>query len=154
MKYRAPAKDWIMAGGIAGIVGGIVNSIFGWTVKALGLTDRVFLDFSAILLAKKVFPGLLGTIVAILAHLAFCMILGIFFAYVVKIASSRYLLLKGFGFGFALWFFLSGLGTIFNLPKFVDIPPNSALTTLAGALLFGLVAAYTLRVIEQRSGLL
>lgn len=147
-------KDRLVAGAIAGAIAGIIQDIYGSAAKALKLTDRTFDEFSEVVLASRVYPGILGFIVGVLAHIAVATMLGIIFVYIIKITSSRYLFLKGAGFGFIAWFLLSGFGTIYKLPLFEDIPPGPALTTLGGAILYGLVLASMLKILESKTSLL
>lgn len=147
-------KDRFVAGGTAGAIAGLIQDVYGSSMKALGFTDRSFADFSEIILSSRVYTGLLGTIVGIVAHLAVGILLGIIFAYIIQLTSSRYIILKGFGYGLITWFLLSGFGTIYKLPLFSDIPPGPALTTLVGALLYGLTLAFTLKLLDKRTNLL
>jgi len=146
-------KDRLVAGGLAGAIGALVQNAYGQSAKALKLTDRAFIDYAEVLLAHKVFGGVLGFIVGTLAHLAVGVIMGVIFAYIIMLTSSRYLYIKGLGYGFVLWLLLSGFGSIFNLPQFTLIPPNVALATLVGALIYGIVNAFTLGYLEKRIGL-
>lgn len=147
-------KDRLTAGGMAGGLAGLVHDAYGSVMKALGLTDRTFDELSEIVLSSRIYTGALGIIVGILAHLTVSILLGIFFAYIIQISSSRYLILKALAYGLITWFLLSGFGTVFRLPLFKDIPPGPALISLLGALLYGLVLAYTLKFIDKKTGLL
>jgi hypothetical protein len=128
-------NDRISAGALAGIIGAVVQNIYGQIVKGLGITDRAFLDFAKIVLFHKPYGGVLGFIAGTLSHLTFGMITGVLFVCLIKRTSSKYLYFKGMGMGMTIWFFSLGMGTLFDLPLFQDIPPVPALTTFAGALI-------------------
>ena len=147
-------KDRLVAGGLSGIIAGLIEYIFSIFLKALGWTDRYYGQFSDIIFNNRVYTGILGTILSILTHLALTTVLGVIFVYILAWTSSRYYLLKGAGYGFVLWFSLSGLGTIFRMPLFIDIPEKTAFSLLAGALVFGLTLAYSLRLMDRKSALL
>ncbi len=147
-------KDRLVAGGLAGIIAGLIQYAYGLTVKGLGLTDRIFGQFSDVIYTARIYTGVLGFILSVLTHSAVSLVAGVVFAYIIEKTSSRYYMLKGAGYGFILWFFLSGFGTIFRLPLFIDIPQISALTILVGAVIYGLVLAYTLKLIDKKSRLL
>ncbi len=147
-------KDRLVAGGLAGIIGAIVQNIYGFAVKGLRLTDRTFADFAEVIVTFKSFEGIIAFIVGLIAHLIVGLIFGIIFAYVIAATSSRYYLIKGVAYGAVLWFLLLGFGTIFKLPLFKEIPPNAALFTLVGAVLYGLVTAYSLRLLDAKTRLL
>ena len=147
-------KDRLVAGGLAGAIAGLLQYGYGVAALKLGLTDRIFGQFSDIVFGGRVYSGVLGTVISILTHLAVTITLGVIFAYVIQKTSSRYYLLKSAGYGLLLWFFLSGFGTILRLPLFEHIPEQPALVVLGGSLLFGLVLGYTLKLIDGKSKLL
>ncbi len=147
-------KDRLVAGGLAGAIGAFVQSVYGTITKAIGITDRTFYDFAAIIVAFKEYPGVLGFIVGIIAHLIVGVMLGIIFAYIIMLTSNRYLYIKGLVYGAVTWFLLLGFGTIYKMPMFKDIPPTAALSTFVGSLIYGTVTAYTLKLLEKRTNLL
>ncbi len=147
-------KDRLVAGGIAGFIGSLVQNVYGQATKALGITDRAFIDFAETVLVREVYGGVIGLIIGSLAHAAVGILMGVFFSFVIKYTSSRYYLLKGAGFGFVLWFILSGFGTVFDLKNFAHIPASTALSTLGGSLIFGLVTSITLRYLDRNLELL
>ena len=77
--------------------------------------------------------------------------MGVVFVYLIKKTSSTYLYLKGIGLGITIWFFSLGIGTLYRIPLFTDIPPIPALTTFVGALIWGLVTAFSLIMIEKKT---
>ncbi|MDT3700099.1 MAG: hypothetical protein RO469_11805 [Thermincola sp.] len=146
--------DRIMAGAIAGCIGTAAQNIYGQTAKALGITDRAFLDFARIILFHKSYGGVFGFIAGFIAHLTFGMLSGALFAYVIRKSSSTHLYFKGSVMGAAIWFFSLGIGTLYNLPMFVDIPPIPALSIFVGALIWGLVTAFSLKILEKKTNLI
>ncbi len=147
-------KDRLVAGGLAGIIGAALQQAYGLTAKAIGITDRAFIDFAEILVLSRIFTGPLAFIVSSIAHLIVGLFLGAIFVYVIKLTSSNYYLLKGLGYGVVWWMLLMGFGTIFRLPVFSPIPPYAALSTLVGAAIYGLVTAYTLGILDKKTKLL
>ncbi len=147
-------KDRLVAGGLAGIIAGLIQFGYGMIVKSLGLTDRIFGQFSDIVFGGRVYTGPLGFILGILTHLAVTITFGVLFAYIIEKTSSRYYIIKSVGYGFLLWFFLSGFGTVLRLPLFEYIPAQPALVILVGAIIYGLALGYTLKIIDKKSNLL
>lgn len=149
-------KDRLVAGSLAGFVGSLVTVITGVTFKSLGWADRAFFDFSTTLFGKSTYAdkGFFGFLMAVITQVAICIIFGIVFAYIIKATSSRYLYIKGIGYGFVLWMLLSSFGTIYNVPLFSDIPLNVAYTTLFTASVFGFFVAWTLKIIDSKTRLL
>ena len=149
-------KDRLVAGAAAGFVGSIQTVITGTIFKSLGWADRAFFDYSTTLFGKSTYAdeGFLGFLMGVITQVAICVIFGVIFAYIIKATSSRYLYIKGIGYGFVLWMLLSSFGTIYNVPLFSDVPLNVAYTTLFTASLFGFVVAWTLKIIDYKTELL
>ncbi|MCW3489896.1 hypothetical protein [Dethiobacter alkaliphilus] len=147
-------KDRLVAGGVGGAIAGIIQYGYGLLAKSLGLTDRIFGQFSEVVLSSRVYTGTLGIIVGILSHLAVTVMFGVAFAYIIEKTSSRYLLIKATGYALVLWFLLSGFGTIFSLPLFEDIPPQPALVTLIGSFVYSIILAVTLKLFDNKTSLL
>lgn len=149
-------KDRLVAGTVAGLVGSIVTVITGTIFKTIGWADRAFFDYSTTMFGKSAYTdkGFFGFLMAVITQVAVCVIFGIVFAYIIKATSSRYLYIKGIGYGFVLWMLLSSIGTMFDIPLFDNIPLNVAYTTLFTALFFGFIVAWTLKIIDTKTGLL
>ena len=149
-------EDRLIAGGIAGIIGSIVNIVFGVIFKSLGWSDRAFFDNSTMLFGKETYvdKGFFGFLMGVITEVAVCIIYAVIFAYLIKITSSRYLYVKGLGFGFVLWMLLSSLGTMYNIPLFDYVPLDAAYTTLFTALAYGFTIAWVLKEVESKSRLL
>lgn len=143
-----------MAGAIAGCLGAAAQNIYGQTAKALGITDRAFLDFARIVLFHNSYGGVFGFIAGVIAHLTFGMLLGTLFAYVIYKSSNTHLYFKGSAMGAAIWFFSLGVGTLYDLPMFKGIPPIPALSIFVGAIIWGLVTAFSLKILEQKTDLI
>ncbi len=147
-------KDRLVSGAIAGTIGGLIQAMYGFIVEALGFTDRTFTDFAKVLLMYRDYKGALAFIGGLIGHLTIGAMLGILFAYIIMITSNRYYLAKGFGYGAIIWVLFLGLGTIFKLPQFKDIPPSDVISTLVGSLLYGSITAYSLKMLDNRTKLL
>lgn len=147
-------KDRLVAGGLAGIIAGLIQYAYGLITEAIGFSDRSFGQFSEIVLSSRVYTGVLGFVMGLLSHIAVAIMFGVLFAYLIEKSSSRYYLIKGAGYGLVLWFLLSGFGTVAKLPLFEDIPPLPALDILIGSILYGVILGYSLKIIDRKSNLL
>lgn len=114
------------------------------------LTDRGFIDFARAVILYNIKDGTLETILALIAHIIWDLLLGILFAYIINSMSNSYYYLKAFIYGLALWFIIQVLGTLFRLPMFFHIPAWAALLTLIGALIYSFGIAFTLRYLEEK----
>ncbi|WP_214659145.1 DUF1440 domain-containing protein [Candidatus Formimonas warabiya] len=146
-------KDRLIAGGLAGIAGAIIQITYGIITEALGITDRSFDEFAKVLIMFKPYKGLLASVVGAISHICIGLVFGVIFAYLILITSSRFLMIKGIGYGAVLWMLLLGFGTIFELPDFKDIPPQPALSIFFGAIIYGSITALTLKYLESRTKL-
>lgn len=148
------SEDRLIGGAMAGAIGGIFQNIYGTMVKALGLTDRAFVDFAAILATFKVHKGILGYLVASLFHIVFCALLGVIFVYLIKITSSKYYWVKTIGYGLSLWFITLSAGTVSKLPLFKNVPISATITTLIGAIIYAVVLGWVLQYLERKTHLI
>lgn len=147
-------KDRLTASALAGLIGALVQDVYDVIILSLKITDRVYTDFGKIIIMFKPYKGLEALIVGILAHFTICIIFGAAFGYISKLTSPRFYLLKGASFGAVVWFLLQGIGTLYDLPLFKDVPPRPALSMFIGAIIYGLVVAYTFRYFYKKTELL
>lgn len=116
-------EDRLVVGGIAGLIGAAIQNIYSFFIKGLNLADYTYSDFATTVLTGKVFGDPLGLVAGFITYLSVGVILGIVFAYMIALTSSKYLYLKGLLYGFVLWFLLTGFGTIFRLETFLYMDP-------------------------------
>lgn len=142
--------DRVTRGIIAGAIGAVIQDIYSYTLIIFGLLDRAYLDYARAMIMYKDYKGILATLVGFLGHMMADILFAVIFVYIIKNPSSRFYLLKGAVFGGIIWYVLNGLGTLFRLPVFTVIPPGSALAMFIGAEIYGLVIAYTLKLMDTR----
>ncbi len=145
-------KDRLVAGSVAGACGALVQELYAIILKTLGFSDRTYGDMALILVSQNMNEGVL--LIEIIANAAVGLFFGAVLAYILMLTTSRYYLLKGIFYGIVLWLILSGFGSIFDLPKFKGTPPDIALITLIGSIIYGIVTAYTLKLLESKTKLL
>lgn len=146
-------NDRLIGGAIAGGLGAFAQILYGYSTKNIGLTDRAFHEFGKAFIMSIPYNGFLADFTGFISHLGNGVIFGILFAYIIYVSSSRYYLIKGAIYGMALWHIFLGLGTAFKMPMFGSIPPSTALATLVGSIIYGLVTAYVLRILDLRTDL-
>lgn len=144
-------QDRLIAGAIAGSIGSFLQILYGLATKTIGLTDRTFTDFAKIFMMFKNYSGALAFITGFIVQILIGAILGIVFGYLIKITSNRYFFVKGLGLGAVFWLTFGVAGTVFELPLFKNIPPNAALVTLVGSLIYGWTTAYVLKYLETHT---
>jgi hypothetical protein len=144
-------KDRVIAGALAGVIGAVLQDIYGCLIKFFGLTDRGFIDFARAVILYNVTDGGIETLLALIAHIIWDLLLGILFVYIIQGTSSSHYYLKALIYGLSLWFIIQAVGTLFRLPMFFHIPACAALLTLIGALIYSFGIAVTLRFFEKKS---
>ncbi|WP_066633538.1 DUF6789 family protein [Desulfolucanica intricata] len=147
-------KDRFTAGALAGIAGAVIQDLYSFIIESQGIANRSFSDFGRIMVMLKPYGGTLASIVGFISHITVGILFGILFAYIILKTSDKYYLTKGFIYGLALWFLLLGFGTMWRLPMWTNVPPPTSLAILIGSIIYGLVTAYTLKLLERRTKLL
>ena len=147
-------EDRMVVGGIAGLVGAVVQNTYSYLIRGLNLAEYTYSDFATTVITNRVYDDPLGIVAGYLAYSSVGVILGILFAYLIATTSNDYLYIKGLFYGFVLWFLLTGFGTIFGLETFLNMSPLSAVSILVGGLLFGVVTAFIIKAFDNRTELL
>jgi hypothetical protein len=142
--------DRFTTGLISGALASIVQIIYGLITKAIGLTDRTFTDFARIYIMYKDYHGVIPFLIGVFTQIILCALIGIVFAFLIEKTSSKYLYIKGLGAGSTFWLLFGMSGTMYRLPLFFELPPKPALVTFIGALIYGLLLAYFLNLIEKK----
>lgn len=142
-------KDRFVNGLLSGTVAGIIINLLNFAAYYLHWSTIRYLDWAGILIfgRKPVFLG--EELFAQLVQLTFSAFVGVVFAYLYFEVTSRYYLLKGVFFGVTSWFFIYTAGIALKLPHLTVIPFKTSLSNFVGAIVFGLVAAETLRRLNR-----
>lgn len=147
-------EDRAVSGAVAGIIGSIVHEIYGQVMKLIGLTEYSYGDFAFCLVTARESERVMDMVVGILANIAVGILFGVIFAFFLKVITKKYLLLKGFFYGWVLWMLLAGFGSVHRLPEFAGMTTADALVALGGSIIWGVVTAYTLKIMDIRSSFL
>jgi hypothetical protein len=70
--------------------------------------------------------------------------MGVLFAFLLPLATSRYYLLKGWFFGLLIWFSAYTVVHLFQLPQVLQLDLGTVLSNMFKASIYGLVLAWTL----------
>lgn len=134
-------KDRFFYGFIAGIIGCIFQSIVTWGFYALKIANLRFMDFSASLIYGQKATSFFESIFAELAVYFFQGVLGIGFAYMIPVISSRHYLFKGWVYGVVVWFLVIAIMIISRVPELSAIEPINAFSLFLGASVYGITLA-------------
>lgn len=147
-------SDRFVAGAIAGSIGASIQVVYGYLVEALGIADRSFEDFGEVFIMSANMTGTMADFVGIISQLSNGAIFGIIMAYIISLTSIKFYIVKGLIYGTILWHLFLGLGTMYKMPGFINIPPSSSLAILVGSLIYGVTVCYVLRIIDAKSNLI
>jgi len=143
-------NDRLTRGIIAGAVGAVVQNIYIYAAQMMGFTTTNYGDYSEILFFSKLLPGFFPNFFGIIGHFVWDTFLGVVFAYGIKYTSSRFYVLKGLVYGAFIWWIVNVICKLFRIPVFSTLPYQELGVFLVGALLFGFIAAFTLRMLDSR----
>jgi len=147
-------NDRMIAGAISGMLASVIQEIYANTTTVLGFSNRDFGDYAGVLVMSQNYQGLLAHVIQLLAHISVGALFGIIFAALFRYATSNYWWLKGIIYGSVLWVLLTGIGTLFKMPMWINIPPRAALDLYLGSVVFGFSTAYILKYLDEKTELI
>lgn len=151
MKTVDLIEDRIFRGGIAGVVSGIIVLIFNLSVKALGLTSIIWIDFADVFVHGEPTTGTIPTIFSIFVLFILEGALGALFSYLVPTLSSKYFLIKSWYYSVVLWFAFFAITVLFRIPELTILKPNEAIINFVAATIWGLGLGIVLRYLNAKS---
>lgn len=153
MKNMNLVEDRIFRGGIAGVVSGIIVLIFNLSVKALGLTSIIWIDFADVFVHGEPTTSIMPTIFSILVLLILEGALGGLFSYLVPLLSSKYFLIKSWYYSTVLWFIFFAITVLFKVPGLTPMNPNDAVINFVAATIWGLGLGIMLRYLNSKTAI-
>jgi hypothetical protein len=143
-------KDRFTNGFIAGLIGGVIVGIFDLALFFLGVVQIPYLDWAAVLIFGYRFATLLEATIGQLGQLLFSAVVGVLFAYLLPLTSSRYYLFKGWVYGLVVWFGTYAITLLFKVTPLIPIKPDTVISHIVTASVYGLVLAESLRRLSNR----
>ncbi len=141
-------KDRMLYGAIAGTAGAIVQNLYAFAATLFGYKGPQYISYGKIVLAIHDYQGLLSNLMGLLGHLVWDIMLGVIFAYIISYTSSRYYALKGLLYGAVVWYLIKASATMFKIPVIMGVHPETVAFFFIGALLFGIVISYSLKILD------
>ncbi len=147
-------NDRFLNGFIAGFLGGIAMSILNLiSFYALNITEMLYLDWASVMIFGYRFATPLEAVIGQAGQLIFSGLTGILFAFLLSLVSSRYYLFKGWLYGLTVWFGSYALTTIFKVTPLIPVKPDTVMSNMVTASVYGLVLAESLRRLSARQKL-
>ncbi|MTI61053.1 MAG: hypothetical protein FH762_13960 [Firmicutes bacterium] len=137
--------DRFTRGFVAGVLAAIIQSIIGFVLFYLNLTELRWQNFASVLIYGRE-PLLFGErVFAELSVWFFSGLMGIIFAYIIsKITGSRDYLLKGFVFAETVWFSTFAITLLYKVPEFKIITLKTSIANFVLSAIWGLLVAWIL----------
>ncbi len=142
--------DRTMRGFIAGIVAGLALNIWSLPFYFLKLVNIHHIHWAGILICHGLPRNTGESLVCFIIQVLWDGILGVFFSYLFKNSTSGDYIYKGLLYSFFLSFVFNSIVTLYRVPILSDRYELIAfLLNEAGALIYGLILALTLRRLDQ-----
>ena len=143
-------RDRVILGSLIGILADIVKLTFNYLAFLLNYTNVVFWQLTATRFLEN---GDLFSPIALLiggvADLTITAILGVIFLFFIGYSGTRYLWLKGIGFGMAVWVGLFGTLLGQSVQGKINQEPSGILVTMVAHFIFGLSLAFFTKLFYQ-----
>lgn len=136
-------RDRIIVGSLIGVLADVFKLLINYTAFLLGYTDVVFWQITATrFLEKGDLFNPAALIIGGAADLTVTAVLGVVFFLLIDYSGTDYLLLKGIGFGLAVWVGLFGFLLSQSVQGKIPQSPSGILVTLVAHFVFGLSLAF------------
>lgn len=144
-------KDFVTQGALVGIAADILKLTVNYIAHILNFSPAVFWQLTATrFLEKKDLYKPMAYLIGGIADLTFSALLGVIFVYFIYYFGVKHLLIKGIGFGLAVWVVV--FGTLLGQSVQTKLPQNpvAILVTIIAHIFFGMtLALVTGRLLKQ-----
>lgn len=137
-------RDRFTKGLLAGMAGGVAMAIPDIMFTAFGWVKFAYYDWGLSLIFGSTAGTLLEAVIGQTVHILFAGFLGVIFAYLVNLISSINYLIKGWLYGFFVWFLVHVVVNLANFGPLKPIPLSQLLSDFVTASIYGLVLAAAL----------
>ena len=143
-------RDRFTNGFIAGFLGGVVMSILNLISYSLGIAQILYLDWDSVMIFGYRYATPLEAVIGQIGQLFFSAVVGVIFAYLLSVISSRYYLFKGLIFGLLVWFGSYAITLLYKVTPLIPIKPDTVMSNIVTSSVYGLVLAESLRRLSNR----
>ncbi|NLM94810.1 MAG: hypothetical protein GX165_04545 [Firmicutes bacterium] len=142
-------RERFTRGFVAGLIAGAASSIADYFSHLLGIVEILYIEWAAVLLYGHRVRTTGEAVVAQLGQLFFSGLLGVGFAYLLRAIDTDNYLFKGTVYGITVWFSAHVVAKLFRVTALIPVGPDTLLSDLVTAAIFGLVLAEALRRLEK-----
>lgn len=133
------------------VVGMLVDLLSLLTYNLFGFTQWRFIDFAGLIILGRRPAGAGEIIVSVLGQVGFSAAVGIIFAYLLPLTTSRNYMLKGWFFGVMILFSIYSTFHLFQIPQLLQLDLGTVITNMVKASLFGLGLAWLLARLDSNT---
>lgn len=142
--------DRFFRGLTAGIIGAIAMNLWSlFAVFILGWEVVKFLDWAGIILYGELPRSHVEGTLALLMQILWSGLLGVGFAYLIPYIKSEGYLIKGAFYGVIVGFIMYAIPTVLQMPVLGNLGFLTVLSNHIGGLIWGLVTAQTLYLLDH-----
>lgn len=142
--------DRFTRGFLAGLASGIVMNIFSFISFTLNWVEVRFLDWAGVFIFGRQPGGAVEIAVSLAGQLFFTALLGVLFAYLIPLTTSKSYIFKGLVYGLAVWFANYAIVILFKVPTLTRFGLGTVTSNITGALIYGLALAWSLKWLDGR----
>lgn len=143
--------DRFTRGCIAGILAGLVSSVFNLTAYYVGFAKLRYLDFAGVMIYGRKPTSALEALFAWLGMYMFMALLGAIFAYLILGMTSKNYLFKGWFYGVIVWFAVYAIVILFKVPELSVFNLPTTFANFIGASLWGLALGYIFDKLDAKA---
>ena len=143
-------RDRLARGFVAGLIAGVAMNVLSHIFFNLGWAELRFLDWAGVMIYGYRPETFSEAAFAQLAQLIFVGVLGVIFAYLIPLLTSRNYHLRGWLFSSLIWFSLYGITLLFDVKTTIPLNVGTAVSDLIGASVYGLTLAEVLRLLDHK----
>ncbi|MEW5954099.1 MAG: hypothetical protein AB1815_10315 [Bacillota bacterium] len=143
-------RDRLARGFIAGLTAGVAMNVISHIFFNLGWAELRYLDWAGVMIYGYRPVTFYEVAFAQLAQLIFVGVLGVVFACLIPLLTSRNYHLRGWLFSSFIWFLLHGITLLFDVEATIPMHVGTAATNLIGASVYGITLAEVLRMLDHK----
>ena len=142
--------DRFTRGFLAGLASGVVTNIFSFISFALNWVKVRYLDWAGVFIFGREPGGAVEVAISLAGQLFFSALLGVIFAYLIPLTTSKSHIFKGLVYGLAVWFASYAIAILYKVPPLTHIGIDTVTSNIVAALIFGFVLAWSLKWLDQQ----
>lgn len=135
---------------VAGLLSSIVLITLNLLSYSLGLSNRYFLNYSALMIFGREFNNFAEATVSLISQIGFATSLIVISSYLVLKENRKNFFWRGGFVGFGVWFAILSLCYIIGIHKILPLNLGAAISFMITSSIWGIFAAWLLYKMDER----